>query len=129
MKNKPTKKAKKPAKAKAESGTKRKNNLKHISSSQRPVKAAPAVPQTKKGKKEDMDRKADKLIVKGKERGFVTYDEILKEFPAIEEDIVFLEELYEKFSVAGIDVLEGGGLLEINVEELAPKKSYYGGGD
>ena len=56
-------------------------------------------------KREDMVKKADKLIAKGKERGFVTYDEILKEFPTIEEDIVFLEELYEKFSTAGIDDL------------------------
>jgi RNA polymerase primary sigma factor len=128
-KSKKTKKAVKPVKVKAESGIKKKNNLKHISSSQRPVKAAPAVPQTKKGKKEDMERKADRLISKGKERGFVTYDEILKEFPTIEEDIVFLEELYEKFSTAGVDVLEGGGLLEINVDELVPKKSYYGGSD
>jgi hypothetical protein len=44
-------------------------------------------------------------IAKGKERGFVTYDEILKEFPTIEEDIIFLEELYEKFNAAGVDVL------------------------
>jgi hypothetical protein len=51
----------------------------------------------------------------------------LKEFPTIEEDIIFFEELYEKFSAAGVDVLEGGGLLEVPVEELAPKKSYYGG--
>jgi RNA polymerase primary sigma factor len=37
----------------------------------------------------------------------------LKEFPTIEEDVSFLDTLYEKFSVAGVDVLEGGGLLEI----------------
>ncbi|MCC2630240.1 MAG: RpoD subfamily polymerase sigma-70 subunit, polymerase primary sigma factor [Candidatus Paceibacter sp.] len=80
-------------------------------------------------KKEEMNEKADKLITKGKERGFVTYDEILKEFPTIEEDIIFLEELYEKFSASGVDVLEGGGLLDVSVEDLAPKKSYYGGSD
>lgn len=80
-------------------------------------------------KREEMNEKAEKLIAKGKERGFVTYDEILKEFPTIEEDIIFLEELYEKFSAAGVDVLEGGGLLDVPVEDLAPKKSYYGGSD
>ncbi len=79
-------------------------------------------------KKEEMDKKSDKLIAKGKERGFVTYDEILKEFPTIEDDIVFLEELYEKFSGSGIDVLEGGGLLDVPVEDLAPKKYSYGSG-
>ena len=84
---------------------------------------------TKAVKREQMDVKAEKLIAKGKERGFVTYDEILKEFPTIEEDIIFLEELYEKFTSAGVDVLEGGGLLDVPVEDLAPKKSYYGGSD
>ncbi len=77
-----------------------------------------------------MDKKADKLVAKGKERGFVTYDEILKDFPTVEDDIVFLEELYEKFSTAGVDVLEGGGLLDVQVDEPVPgKKSYYGSGD
>lgn len=77
-------------------------------------------------KKEENEKKANRLIHKGKARGFVTYDEILKEFPTIEDDIISLEELYEKFSTAGIDVLEGGGLLDVPVEDLAPKKYAYG---
>lgn len=68
--------------------------------------------KSKKGKAEEQTRRADRLLSKGKERGFVTYDEILKEFPTIEEDIIFLEELYSKLAVAGIDVLEGGGMLD-----------------
>lgn len=87
------------------------------------------VPLKGAAKKEDMEKKANRLVAKGKDRGFVTYDEILKEFPTIEEDIIFLEELYEKFSTAGVDVLEGGGLLDVPVEDLAPKKYSYGGLD
>lgn len=87
-------------------------------------------PATKAGKKEsknkEFETKANKLISKGKERGFVTYDEILKEFPNIEQDITFLDELYSKFSVSGIDVLEGGGLLEVEPEVVSPKKYSYG---
>jgi RNA polymerase primary sigma factor len=45
----------------------------------------------------------------------------MKEFPQIENDIFFLDELYTKFSAANVDVLEGGGLLE--VEDLNPKKA------
>ncbi len=67
-----------------------------------------------------------RLLHKGKERGYVTYDEILKEFPTIEEDILFLEELYEKLSSGGVDVLEGGGLLETPTEDVASKKYAYG---
>lgn len=77
-------------------------------------------------KAKDFESKANKLILKGKERGFVTYDEILKEFPTIEQDLVFLEELYGKFATAGIDVLEGGGLLEVEPEAPPAKKYSYG---
>ena len=59
---------------------------------------------------------AEQLIEKGKERGYVTYSEILKSFPHIEDDVNFLESLYERFSIAGVDVLEGG-MLEDNADE------------
>jgi RNA polymerase primary sigma factor len=71
----------------------------------------------------------ERLITKGKERGYVTYDEILKEFPTVEEDIIFLDELYDKLSQSGVDVLEGGGLLENpTVEDVLGKKFTYGRG-
>jgi RNA polymerase primary sigma factor len=85
-----------------------------------------SVKVSKQGKSNDFETKANKLINKGKERGFVTFDEILKEFPTIEQDITFLDDLYSKFSVAGIDVLEGGGLLEVEPEVATPKKYSYG---
>lgn len=86
----------------------------------KPVKA-------KQNKANEFEIKSQKLISKGRERGFVTYDEILKEFPNIEQDIVFLDDLYVKFSTAGIDVLEGGGLLEMETEAPHPPKKYsYG---
>ena len=56
------------------------------------------------------------LIEKGRKRGFITYDEILKTFPDIENNILFLDELYEKLGVAGIDVLEGGNLLNLDID-------------
>ncbi|OHA26934.1 MAG: hypothetical protein A3C06_02240 [Candidatus Taylorbacteria bacterium RIFCSPHIGHO2_02_FULL_46_13] len=70
--------------------------------------------------------KLDHLLVRGKERGFITYDEILKEFPTIEQDIIFLENLYTKLAEAGIDVLESGGMLDPHVEEVGTKKLGYG---
>ncbi len=75
--------------------------------------------------KEQRNLKAERLLAKGKDRGFVTFDEILKEFPTIEEDIVFLDELYTKFHSMGIAVHEGGGMLEKEVEEPHPKKNVY----
>jgi len=75
------------------------------------------------------EKQAEKLMKKGHEHGYITYDEILKEFPTIEQDIVFLEELYERFSVAGIDILESGGLLVDNTELLLERKKFGSGSD
>tara|TARA_B100000745_G_scaffold70949_2_gene42480 strand:+ start:13678 stop:14961 length:1284 start_codon:yes stop_codon:yes gene_type:complete len=75
------------------------------------------------------EKQAEKLLKKGHERGYVTYDEILKEFPTIESDLVFLEEMYERFATAGIDVLEAGGILEDNTEELLERKKFGSGSD
>jgi RNA polymerase primary sigma factor len=71
-----------------------------------------------KKKGEDMETKALRLVARGREKGFVTYDEILREFPTIEEDVMFLDELYAKLNAANIDILEGGGILEIK-EDVA----------
>jgi len=67
-------------------------------------------------KADNLSRISDELIDKGRKRGFITYDEILKIFPDIENNILFLDELYEKFAIAGIDVLEGGNLLNLNTD-------------
>lgn len=76
----------------------------------------------------DQVLKTERLTSRGKERGFVTYDEILREFPTIETDIMFLDDLYGKLNNLGIDVLEGGGLLEV-IEEEGGKKYSYSRGD
>lgn len=63
-------------------------------------------------KAEVQQKQADGLVEKGRKRGFITYDEILKNFPNIENDVIFLDDLYSQFLDAGIDVLEGGNLLD-----------------
>ncbi len=72
-------------------------------------KATPQRGSSRAGKSQE---KVDVLIKLGRERGYITYDEILREFPTIEDNMTLLEEMYERFSAAGIDVLEGGGMLE-----------------
>ena len=86
-------------------------------------------PVRKSKKTLQLEKKAEKLLAKGRERGFVTYDEILKEFPTIENDIVFLEDMYERFNTASIDVLEGGGLLTDAADEFFDKKNTYRRGE
>lgn len=75
------------------------------------------------------EKQAEKLMKSGHERGYITYDEILKEFPTIEQDILFLEEMYERFATAGIDILESGGILEDNTQELLDKRKFGSGTD
>ncbi|TSD05257.1 MAG: sigma-70 family RNA polymerase sigma factor [Parcubacteria group bacterium Greene0714_7] len=75
-----------------------------------------------------LESKAARLVAKGKERGYVTYNEILKEFPTIEENVFFLEELYERLSTSGIDVLESGGMLEEVPDEVVMRGGYRGEG-
>ncbi len=91
------------------------------------IKKTLASKTKKSDKKKDFEAKTVKLLSKGRERGFVTYDEILKEFPNIETDVMFLDELYNQLSSGGIDVLEGGGMLDIEKEEEVIKKYASGG--
>ncbi len=73
-----------------------------------------------------LEAKAAELMRLGRERGYITFDEILKYFPQIEKDVPFLDELYERFGIAGIDVLQSGGMLgeDPSVELLERKNSY-----
>ncbi|MDP3996323.1 MAG: sigma-70 family RNA polymerase sigma factor [bacterium] len=128
-KNKKIKKAKISAKTRKKTRNTRlrreiKNKLGLKSGKGRPQKAP-----KKTSKERSQANKADRLLMKGKERGFVTYDEIIKEFPTVEEDIMFLDDLYAKFHAAGVDILEGGGILDLGEEELVAKKNVYGSRD
>ena len=70
--------------------------------------------------------KASALIERGRARGYITYDEILRDFPTIENDVSFLEDLYERLATASIDVLESGGMLGKDVTEgMLDKRNMY----
>lgn len=128
VKKAPAKKSK--ARGKAKKTAKKKTTTKVA---KKVAKKKVSKPKIKRVTKKELAirEKSDKLIAKGKERGFITYDEILREFPNIEQNIDFLENLYEELSVAGIDVLEGGGLLEIREEsdDVTPGRYRYNKGE
>jgi len=54
------------------------------------------------------------LIERGKPRGFVTDNEILYYFPNVEEDIGFLEEIYNRLDVANVKVIDTTGLIDLS---------------
>ncbi len=119
MKKKSTKKAKPKAK---------KVTRPKVKKATKPRVVAKPAPKSVPKRRVQLDAKADGLIARGKERGYVTYNEILKVFPTIEEDVVFLESLYERLSTAGVDVLESGGMLEEVPDEVVMRGGYRGEG-
>jgi len=118
----PKKKTNKKAGKKVKDGKAKKST--HKKSSKKGKNPSKDLNLPKSVKEKKIDSAIEKLIVKGKERGFITYDEILREFPTIEDDILSLDALYEKLSNAGIDLLEGGNLLD-TPEENGKGKDIY----
>ncbi len=113
------KKVKKQVK-KVPKATPKKKPVRPVSKKEEKVPKESKKPLLKKA--EILELKAHELINKGKKRGFITYDEILKIFPDIENNIFFLDELYEKLAVSGIDVLEGGNLLDVDKKDALESK-------
>ena len=84
------------------------------------------VKQKRSPEQEEWVRKEALLIEKGKKTGFITYDEILKSFPNIESDVLFLDELQQKLEESGVEVLEGGNLLDLdNVDAISREEGSY----
>src|SRR3989338_2881370 len=100
----------------------------------KPFLPRPVSKKLSKKDSEERDRKVARLVLKGKERKFITQDELLKEFPTIEDDILFLDELYNKFNKEGIDIIPSGTLLteafdEGSFQEKSPLKGKSSGYD
>ncbi|HEY0964316.1 MAG TPA: sigma-70 factor domain-containing protein, partial [Candidatus Paceibacterota bacterium] len=125
---KPVKKvAKKPAPKKAvKPVTKKASAKKEVKKEVQKAVPKPAAPRALTRGEKLLEIKAAELMQLGKERGYVTHDELLRSFPEIEKDVEFLDVLYERFSTAGIDVLQSGGMLgdDPSVEILAQKNSF-----
>lgn len=68
------------------------------------------------------EKHLDELIERGRGRGFVTDSEVLAYFPHIEEDVKFLEEVYERLDKAGMKVVETSQLIELPKEEVSIKE-------
>jgi len=72
--------------------------------------------QTKEHIEERQDAVTE-LLARGKQRGFVTEDEIIHILPDIEQDLDHLESLYEKLETSGIRVVDSEEMLRFDVEK------------
>lgn len=60
----------------------------------------------------------EELMLRGKQRGFVTEDEIIHILPEVEQDLDNLEDLYEKLEASGIRVVGSDEMLKIETDKL-----------
>jgi len=73
----------------------------------------------KKQSKEHIEEKQDavtELLSRGKQRGFVTEDEIIHILPDVEQDLDNLENLYEKLETSGVRIISSEEMLKIDIE-------------
>jgi len=82
-------------------------------------------PDLSKKKRDAFEETITEVIKKGKQRGFLTYAELLQHFPRIEDNIVLLEELYDRIGEAAIDILEGKTLLDLDDGREQPKGKHH----
>ncbi len=79
--------------------------------------------QTKKAPKKMSSRPAQdlimELVVRGKERGFVTEDEIMHAIPNVEQNIKELEGLYEKLEAIGVNVMSSGDIIKLETDKVS----------
>ena len=98
----------------------RKNRFvkKSKSSRKKPVKSAKKkTPQSKERTQEKQDALAE-LLARGKQRGFVTEDEIIHILPDVEQDLDHLENLYEHLETSGIRVVGSEEMLKIETTKV-----------
>lgn len=93
----------------------------------------------RKGKQENLEKRGgmeekevdgavliEELIARGKQRGFITEDEIIHVMPDMERELEDLENLYERLETSGIKIVSSEGMLDIDSkkesEEYEKKK-------
>jgi RNA polymerase primary sigma factor len=59
------------------------------------------------------------LVIRGKQRGFVTEDEIMHAIPNVEQNIRELEGLYEKLEAIGVNVMSSGDIIKLETDKVS----------
>lgn len=72
-----------------------------------------------KAKEEKKKTLVEELIYRGKQRGFITEDEILHAFPDAEKNIDELGSLYEKLEEIGVNVLSSDELIKMETDKIS----------
>ncbi len=81
--------------------------------------------------KEQIQEKQDaltELLARGKQRGFVTEDEIIHILPDVEQDLDHLENLYEHLETSGIRVVGSEEMLKLETDKVGERFGKKGKG-
>jgi RNA polymerase primary sigma factor len=78
-----------------------------------------AVVKSKKSENQSEEDLLVELIRRGKQRGFITEDEIIHLIPNVETEIDKLEELYEKMENSGIRIVDSDEMLKLETDKVA----------
>ncbi len=119
VKKSAVKKIKKPAKKKVVVKKKKavkKPAKKVVKKATKKVASKASKKSSKGGGKLD-EQALTELIERGRPRGFVTDNEILFSFPNIEDNILLLDQIYDRLDKANIKIIETGSLLDITSKE------------
>ncbi len=82
-------------------------------------KAPEKKPVGSKQDQEDAKKNAfDELLFRGKQRGFITEDEIIHILPDVEQDLENLENLYERLETSGVRVVGSEEMLKIETTKV-----------
>ncbi len=129
MRKKPKKKPKKKKKTVRKKPARPRKKPQRAKPKRKPVKARPkkASKRTRRKKSGVSPEILEFLVQKGKNRGFITFSEILYSLPEIEKDLQGLEALYAELERKGIEVKESREFLEVK-EERDKKKAMQGEG-
>ncbi len=95
------------------------------------VKAAKPKKETSKkaAKVEQKQNAFEELLFRGKQRGFVTEDEIIHILPDVEQDLENLENLYEKLETSGIRVVGSEEMLKLETDKAGEDFGKEGKGE
>lgn len=108
---------KKPQHSAKKSGAKAKHQ-KSTAKSKKPAAHKKAAAGKKSSKQELAHSALEELMVRGKQRGFVTEDEIIHILPDIEQDLDNLENLYEQLETSGIRIVGSEEMLKVHEEKV-----------
>jgi len=115
-------KKKKKAKNNIPEKRRKKKSSKESKKSRKPIrKKSRTSPRVRKGKEisSEKGRSAiEELLFRGKQRGFVTEDEILHVIPDAEKEIEKLEELYEHLEKSNVRVLSSDEILKMETDRI-----------